>query len=394
MSVNIEQFKEYQIKKITSLNFPSYVENDWLALLNKKNGHNIYADPQYFKSQFKLRSPNSNPFILIFYKNSHAVALVVGKALRRNLPIKIGYLKFNSPKQDVLEIEIDGIIVEDYPNTLETVYGYLTSLLENKSFNVIEFQHFSENNAIWHNLNHPRNAERISKLKGKEYICKIRDSKTGEQNVYHKAKTLRKFRRSDKIITNALSDINIKKYANKEQIDEFLKAADQICKNSYHCKLGVGIENNEYWQSNLESLINEKLFLGFVLFNGSKPIAYNYGLIYKNYFFGFNMSFDLEYGQYQPGAFLLRRIIESLVKLKIDFYHLGYGEAEYKKLYSNIKYGEATFQIFGKSLKTHLIYYIIMFNNLLNSKIIKFLERTGFYNKTKKVWRLKKSAKK
>lgn len=389
MSVNIEKFKDYQIKKITSLNFSSDIVNDWLTLINKKADHNIYVDPQYFKSQFKLRSTNSNPFILIFYKNSNPAALVVGKNLRRNLPFKIGYVKFNSPKLDVLEVEIDGIITNDYRDSAETVYDYLTSLLENKSFNVIEFQHFSENNTFWQNLNHPRKNERICKLNGKEYICNIRDSKTGEQNVYHKAKTLRNFKRSDKIITNALSEINIKKYTDFEQISEFLNAADQICKNSYHCKLGVGIENNEYWRRNLESLIKEKLFLGFILFNGSKPIAYNYGLLYKNYFFGFNMSFDLNYRNIQPGTYLLRRIIELLVKLKIDFYHLGYGEAEYKKLYSNLSYDEATFLKFSKSLKAQLIYKTIIFNNLLNSKLINFLDRAGFYNKIKKIWRLK-----
>ncbi len=383
------EYKGYNITIITSFVEYSKVEFSWKNLLKTNNSKNIYLTPNYFISQFKSRSPNSNPFLIFFSKLNEDVGFILAKNKTRAIPIKFGYLKGKTPQLNILEIEIDGILSNNKIEAESVIVSYIKNLLIEKKFDVLEFQHFSENNFIWDTLKKRGFSKQSVEFIGVEYLAQIRDLETKEKLVYHKSKTLRNFKRSDRILNEQLTNVYLKKYDSLETIDEFIAESEIVSKKSYHSKLGIGIIKTKYWNDLIYSLTKHKYFRGFILYGNSEPIAYNYGVVFENYFFGFNTSFDLSKRKIMPGSFLIRRMIEELLKDKIDYFHFGYGYSEYKKLFSNIKNNESSFLVFSKTPKSIISFWLLSISNYINNKLISTLEKFGVLNKTKMLWRTK-----
>ena len=206
------EYKGYNITIITSFAEYSKVEISWKNLLKTNNSKNIYLTPNYFISQFKSRSPNSTPFLIFFSKLNEDVGFILAKNKTSSIPIKFGYFKGKTPKLNILEVEIDGILSNKNNHDETIIISYLKKILHEKNIDVLEFQHFSENNFIWNSLKKNEFSKRSIEFIGIEYLAQIRDLETREKLIYHKAKTLRNFKRSDRILNEKLTNVNIQQY--------------------------------------------------------------------------------------------------------------------------------------------------------------------------------------
>jgi hypothetical protein len=385
-----KKFQEYNLSILTSFDDLHLMKSQWINLLEINNSQNIYIDPQFFIEQFETFSVNYTPHIIVFSKYDKVVGFIFGKEVKKKLKVNIGYLKFNTPQIKTLEIEKNGILTYGDEDVILTIQSYFNYLLKLKEYGLIEFNHFSENSIFWEILNEKKINGKQIKQNGAEYIAKIRNSETGEVLTYHNAKTLRRFKKYDKNLNEYFKNkVIIKVYDSLDNLDEFLINSERITKKSYHYKMGIGILNNKIWKNTLSIFTKIKYFKGFILYGDSKPIANNYGLVYKNYYYAFTMSYDSDYRKIMPGFFLLRRVFENLISSNLDYFHFGYGEAEYKKKYANISYNEATFRIFGNTLMANLVFFINWICNIFNTNFINILNHFGLLNKIKKLWRTK-----
>lgn len=385
-----KKFLKYSLSILSSFDDLYLIKSEWINLIEINNSQNIYIDPQFFIEQFETLSASYTPHIIVFSQYDKVVGFVFGKEIKKKLQVNIGYLKFNTPQIKTLEIEKNGILTNGDEDVILAIQNYFKYVLDLKVYGLIEFNHFSENGIFWEFLNERKIKAKQIKQNGAEYIAKIRNSKTGEVFTYHNAKTLRRFKKNDKTLNDYFKNkVNIKVYDSLDNLDEFLINSERITKKSYHYKMGIGILNNKFWKNTLSTFIKIKYFKGFILYGDSKPIANNSGLVYKNYYYAFTMSFDLDYRKIMPGFFLLRRVFENLISSNLDYFHFGYGEAEYKKKYANINYNEATFRIFGNTLKSNLVFFINWLCNFFNNSFINILNHFGLLNKIKKLWRKK-----
>lgn len=71
------------------------------------------------------------------------------------------------------------------------------------------------------------------------------------------------------------------------------------------------------------------------LYVDDKPIAYQYGFLWKNNFNGDQISFDREFGKLQPGKVIIYYLIESLKKDKVHSLDMGGGISSYKMDFTN-----------------------------------------------------------
>ena len=389
MDIDYLDYKGYAITIVTSFQEVYKIITSWNNLLKINNSQNIYLDPNYFTTQFNSRSPGYEPFLVFFSKGNEDSGCIIAKTKKKTFPVKIGYIKIETAELKVLEIEIDGVLSNKNVTDEQIISEYLQDLISNKKFDAIEFQHLSERNFLWDTLNNQRLGKKLIIQNGIELFARLRDKEKNEPLIYHKSKTLRNFKRIDRILNENLKNVSIKKYNSVESIDEFINKCEQISKKSYHFNLGIGIEKNKYWINLLTSLANEAFFNGYILYGNGIPIAYNYGVIHQNIFFGFNMSFNLEFRKLSPGNFLIRKIIENLLENSIDIYHFGYGESEYKRLFSNESNKEASFIVFGNNLKSSFSYAILNISTFVNTKLIYLLNNLGLQKKIKKMWRNK-----
>lgn len=321
--------------------------------------------------------------------------MIIGATHEGSVPIKVGYLSTNTPILRSLDIEIDGLITNGQKESENAIIEFLRALLKQKKIDKLEIMHLSETHKLWEVIKSGMSVQSKAIYKpGIEWFSQIRDSETGEQIIHHKPKTKRKLRRADRILTKHFDEnVEVKEITSPDDIDFFIKNADIICKKSYLCELGVGIEDNEYWKKSLTDMALGGYFRGYLIIANSLPISYSFGLAYKNTFYLFATAFNSDYRDISPGGFLIRRMLEILVEAKIDHFHFGFGDAEYKRLYGNESNTEASFRIYGFTNKARISKILDLTTVTVHESVMGALEKTGYLNKIKKFWRSKLSKK-
>ena len=152
MSLDYLEYKSYNLTIATSLKDLAKLNASWKNLIRINNSSNVYVDPNYFTTQFNSRSPGYKPYLVFFSKAGEDIGCIIAKTKKKSFPLKFGYLRSNTTELNALEIEIDGVLSNKSNTSEEIITNYLQDLIINKEFEVIEFQHFSERNFLWHTL--------------------------------------------------------------------------------------------------------------------------------------------------------------------------------------------------------------------------------------------------
>ncbi len=121
-----------------------------------------------------------------------------------------------------------------------------------------------------------------------------------------------------------------------EEIEEFVKLIDGLISRTWqHHRLGLKIDIGqklELWRE----IAKLGAFRSYLLMQGDRAIAFAMGVQWKGRFTYEDTGYDQEFAAKSPGQVLLYRVIEDLIAQDtprlLDF---GYGENEYKRIYSN-----------------------------------------------------------
>ena len=319
--------------------------------------------------------------------------MIIGATYKNCVSIKIGYSSIKTPELKSFDVEIGGLISNGEIESDNAIVEFFRTLLNQKEIDKLEIMHLSKTHKLWEQVKNGLGvrSRAIYKL-GLEWIGIIRNAKTGEKINVHSGSTNRTFRKMDrKILKHFKQKLETVVIKTPEQIVSFIKNAEIIDKKSYHLALGVGIENNDYWNKMFHAMAQGGYFRGYLLMAEAEPIAYYQGMVYKDIYYGFLTSYVSDYRNLSPGAYLYRRIVDLLVEENINIYNFGFGDAEYKRFYGTESKTEATFRIYGFSTKARISKFLDQIAVAINENIIRALEKTGLLNKIKKMWRSKLS---
>ncbi len=361
------------------------IKNEWKELYKKSKNTAIYSEYSFFIKHFQVRSAGKKPYIIFIEENENPIFIGIFNTSQEKIKLNIGYLKINSPKLRKIETEIGGLLYNsDYPK-VEKIIKIIFEKLK-RDFDLIEIPHLP--------IDHPFcnlicREKKLIKTDSVEWSAAIADE-NNKKAIYNKPKTLSGFRRFDKKLINYFDNkYEIIKYNDKESVEDFIKYAEIITKKSYQNSLGVGVVQNKYWSDLILNFSKEKIFYGYILWGNSKPIAYQFGFVLENTFFLIATTFDSNYSKISPGGFLMRKVIDDLVKDGIVNYHFGYGDADYKKLYGNKKINEINLKVFSNSTKGLSTFILTKITSSIHEVSSYFLVKFGLMNKIKKIWRSK-----
>ncbi len=389
MNNKISNIKNLEIIKITSLNQIFRVRSEWNDLLDKVSNKNIYIDPDFFMRMFESRTQNALPYIVLFKDKSGLKGIIIGWLSNLKVPCWIGYKKFHTPSLKALNIEIGGLITDGQPDSEIALEQHLSTIIKNKEIELLSVNHLSEKNLFYDKIKNGIGFNKKAIYKqGIIWIGKIRNQKTGEPNKIHSAKTRANFRRkARRLLEHFNNELDIKVISSNINLEYFIKNADIIGQKSYQYAIDVGVKDNDVWRKMLTSLADGGYFRGYILMYNDKPIAYNQGVIYKDYYHLFATAYDPEFYKYSPGTYLLLKITEKLIEEKINYINYGFGDADYKKMFGTNSHAEATFRIYGFGGKALLAQLLDTLSVAFSESLKKLLEKVGLFNKIKKLWR-------
>ena len=386
-----EDYNGFEIIKVNSLTEISSILGDWEKLLKDNNSKNPYIDPKFYKNLFNSRAGKAEPQIILFRKNNAPISLIVGWLKKVRIPLKLGYLKYSSPFLQSFEIEIGGVITDNNVESSKVTVNYLKDLLIDKNIELIQANHFSDHNIIFSDLKDGLGTnKKVIYQSGLEWIAVIRNSETGEKVDLHSVETTKRLAKQDrKILKYFDQELEIKVYKSLNEINLFIKEAEKISKKSYHHAFGVGIEDNEYWKEMFSAMAEHGYFRGYLLYAKGIPIAYYQGIIYKDIYFGFYKSYDLDYRKLSPGTYLFRKVVESLIQENVNIYHFGYGDAEFKSFNGTEAIEEGSFRFYGFTLSARTSKFLELITSIVHDNLMGVIKRAGLLDKMKKYWRSK-----
>jgi hypothetical protein len=201
----------------------------------------------------------------------------------------------------------------------------------------------------------------------------------------HRAKLKRYIRRLEKEYPNSIKMVT---YSQETDLDKAIKAASQISRLTYQYGLGYGFTDDYKTRCLLTTAAKQGWLRIHILYINDEPCAFESWLKYKKAYVGYGVGFDPKWKKRRIGTVLFLKTIELLcADPTVEVIDYGFGDAEYKRIYCNKEWQEASVYIFA------LRFYPIFLNILrtcmraVESALEYFIEKTGTKNWIKRCWR-------
>ncbi|HEY3281209.1 MAG TPA: GNAT family N-acetyltransferase [Armatimonadota bacterium] len=142
----------------------------------------------------------------------------------------------------------------------------------------------------------------------------------------------------------------------REQVPEFLRRVHSLSAASWQgSRLGQVLQPSPEVERRLTRCAEEGWLRGYLLWVGSRPVAFVLGFQSEGTYHYYQIGYDPEYAEHSPGKVLLYLLLEDLFTYqapeRVDF---GFGDSEYKQLFGNHSYQEARVLLIRKSPYTGL----------------------------------------
>ena len=131
----------------------------------------------------------------------------------------------------------------------------------------------------------------------------------------------------------------------------------------------------------------------YVLFIGEEPSAFELALRYGKSYFGLYTGFDPKWKQFRVGTVLFLNFLESICgDPKVQTYalpicHFGFGDAEYKRLYSDRCWDESSVYVFAPRMYPFFVNALRNSAMCMNDGLEYIVSKVGAKGWIKRKWR-------
>jgi hypothetical protein len=363
----------------------------WNQMQSAEKYPQVNADIDRFLSYIDMMDGQVSPYVLIFRRNNTPIAMIVGRIEDHCLPIRLGYKIILRLTMRCLVVVYGGVLCQKWDKELHIAFAKeLRQSFSAREFDCVFFSHLATSSPIssfvktWPNILCrdwlPKSEPHwcMSMPETLEEFLKTRSSK-------HRS-NLRRYRR--KMENSFPGRIRVQIYHTEEDVCKAIADAEKISVKTYQHALGVGIVNKENSKILFINAARRGWFRGFLLYVDGKPIAFEIGLKYGNTYYLGNIGYDPKWRKHSIGTVLFLNVLQLLCNDKdINFYDFGFGDAEYKSSYGDIRWNEASQYIFALRpypVLINLMRTVIM----ISDKVFRFiLSRIGVLAWIKRLWR-------
>jgi CelD/BcsL family acetyltransferase involved in cellulose biosynthesis len=162
---------------------------------------------------------------------------------------------------------------------------------------------------------------------------------------------------------------------------------EAISAKTYHRGLGVGFTDSAETRGLFATALDHGWQRAYVLYVRGTPCAFWEGLTYRQSFFPTSTAYDPAFEEHRPGAFLLMHIIEQSCGERVSQIDFGFGDANYKRWYSNQNWQEASLCICAPSMKGFALFTMKTPMALVEHMVRKGLEKARLLQRVKTLWR-------
>jgi hypothetical protein len=114
-----------------------------------------------------------------------------------------------------------------------------------------------------------------------------------------------------------------------EEVDVFLRDAEEISRLTYQWKLNYGVRNDEHTRRHLISLARQGVLRCYISYIGGRPCAFGWGDLWYGKFYFRQTGYDPAYSKLSPGTALMMDIIRDMIEnTDCEVFHFQWGGDE------------------------------------------------------------------
>jgi hypothetical protein len=196
------------------------------------------------------------------------------------------------------------------------------------------------------------------------------------------------FRSQGKKIEKKLgARLRIHCFRDPAELDEGIRAVEQVARKTYHRGLGVGFDDSPRSRRLMRFHAERGELRLFVLFDGDAPITFWAGVVHGECYYSDHTGFDPEYRDISPGNYLLVKMLREFCETGVQTIDFGLGDAVYKQRLGNHTFQEAAVNLFAPRPKGLTIWFFQSLTAGTSLILKKMLAHGDLVAKLKRWWR-------
>lgn len=359
------------------------IRDSWLSWLSHPN-----SDLDFYLSVLRTKSAVQQPYVLVLYRDSLPIAIMVGRIESVPFECRIGYKTLFKPKVRVLSFVYGGALGEMSVEVSDIALDQIMASLRNEEADVVIFRCL--------NLVSPLYAAAINKAGAlsRDYMP-IRQIHRSVQlprgaEEFHRtlSRKTRKNPRHARLLKDFAGRVNIRCFSETSELEIAIRDVESIAKHTYQRGLGVGFVNDGATQQRLYLEAQKGWLRVHILYLADVPCAFWIGTLYQGTYHSDFLGYDPSYRKYSPGMFLIVSVMGELSSSKnVRTVDWGLGDAMYKETLSDAKWEEASVHIFAPTMTGVKLNLMRTPPLLLEHTCRNLLQRTALVAKLKRAWR-------
>jgi hypothetical protein len=362
----------------------------WEKILREEPEPKISANIDRYLSIVEFSKKELQPYVITLFHNDKPKVMVIAWIGNYKVKCKIGYLKIFKPSMHCLSTVYGGVLGQPANEACSVLIQELMNLLKQGSFDLIYFNNLNTDSHIY-NL-----SRKIPGFLSRDHIpvvnlhwqTPIPDDKEQFRKTLSRNEKRNIRRHTKQLEKKASRPVELKSYHRLTDLDEFISIASKISSVTYQKTLTGGFTDSNHVRSLLTQHVKKDRLRAYILYAGSEPIAFEFGLVYNSTYFAAHRGFHPDWSCGSPGSILLLKVLEEFSQdPDIMTYDYGFGDAPYKQRYGKNCWSEASIHIFAPRPYPIFVNTIRTFFIALNNSLKYILRKFGVISNAKRIWR-------
>lgn len=348
------------------------------------------SDIDIYLSAVRTGGEDVRPYIILVRQNGNPLAMLIGRIEKYSLKIGLGYKKLFSPRLKCLSIVYGGILGQRKSYVDSLIIDEMSRMMSSREVDMIFFNHLKLDSDIYRVVTTKPGIIRSGRLPETEQHWSISLPDTMDQ-LYgrYSPKNRSNLRRLNNRLEKAYpGQVKVMTYTKQDEVQKAIDAMAVISAQTYQTQLDGGFVDNDYTRDMLKLAAKQGWLRAYVLFIGEEPSAFELALRYGKSYFGLYTGFDPKWKQFRVGTVLFLNFLESICgDPKASFFDFGFGDAEYKRLYSDRCWDESSVYVFAPRMYPFFVNALRNSAMCMNDGLEYIVSKVGAKGWIKRKWR-------
>ncbi len=314
------------------------------------------TDLDFYLSILKSRSNVLRPHIVVLYKDSDPIAIMVARLEHNTIDCKIGYFSLCKIPVRSLTVLHGGFLGHVTDIEAEEFVAHCLRVLEQGDADVVHFHNLHFDSDILLNI------KRMTRVFLRDMITPTRNHWVmdlprrvedfwKEIRLKHRNLIPNKRRREKMLNKDFGAKVEYREFRESIDVEQLCRDAEEVTRKTYQRGLGVGFLDNMENRQRLSLEALRRSLRGYILYVNEKPVSFWMGSICGDTLFVSFLGYDPALAKYSPGTLIFVYMIEKLCAENIRHVDFGVGDAFYKERFGDTCWLETSILIFAPRLR-------------------------------------------